>query len=78
VRLILLVHLLAPGEQVDGSELQEFKQLYGTPVVCAFAHLDGHPVGVIANNGILFSESALKAADFTELCDQRGIPLLFV
>jgi 3-methylcrotonyl-CoA carboxylase beta subunit len=63
---------------VDGSELQEFKELYGTTVVCAFAHLDGHPVGVIANNGILFSESALKAAHFIELCDRRGIPLLFV
>jgi 3-methylcrotonyl-CoA carboxylase beta subunit len=63
---------------LDGSELQEFKELYGTTVVCAFAHLDGHPVGVIANNGILFSESALKAAHFIELCDRRGIPLLFV
>ncbi|MCU0312938.1 MAG: methylcrotonoyl-CoA carboxylase, partial [Solirubrobacteraceae bacterium] len=47
-------------------------------VVCAFAHLEGHPVGVIANNGILFSESSLKAAHFIELCDRRGIPLLFV
>ena len=46
---------------VDGGELQEFKELYGTTVVCAFAHLDGHPVGIVANNGILFSESALKA-----------------
>jgi 3-methylcrotonyl-CoA carboxylase beta subunit len=63
---------------VDGSELQEFKALYGTTVVCAFAHLDGHPVGIIANNGILFSESSLKAAHFIELCDRRGIPLLFV
>jgi 3-methylcrotonyl-CoA carboxylase beta subunit len=63
---------------VDGSELQEFKELYGRTVVCAFAHLDGHPVGVIANNGILFSESAHKAAHFIELCDRRGIPLLFV
>ncbi len=63
---------------VDGSELREFKELYGTTVVCAFAHVDGHPVGVIANNGILFSESALKAAHFIELCDRRGVPLLFV
>jgi 3-methylcrotonyl-CoA carboxylase beta subunit len=63
---------------VDGSELKEFKALYGTTVVCAFAHLDGHPVGIIANNGILFSESSLKAAHFIELCDRRGIPLLFV
>jgi 3-methylcrotonyl-CoA carboxylase beta subunit len=63
---------------VDGSDLQEFKQLYGTTVVCAFAHLDGHPVGVIANNGILFSESSLKAAHFIELCDRRAIPLLFI
>jgi 3-methylcrotonyl-CoA carboxylase beta subunit len=62
---------------VDGSEFHEFKELYGTTVVCAFAHLDGHPVGIIANNGILFSESALKAAHFIELCDRRGIPLLF-
>ena len=56
----------------------EFKELYGTTVVCAFAHLDGHNVGIIANNGILFSESSLKAAHFIELCDRRGIPLLFV
>ena len=59
---------------VDGGELQEFKELYGTTVVCAFGHLDGHPVGIIANNGILFSESALKAAHFVELCDRRGDP----
>jgi len=63
---------------VDGSELHEFKELYGETVVCAFAHLDGHPVGIVANNGILFSESALKAAHFVELCDRRGIPLLFM
>jgi 3-methylcrotonyl-CoA carboxylase beta subunit len=63
---------------VDGSELQEFKELYAETVVCAFAHLDGHPLGIIANNGILFSESALKAAHFIELCDRRGIPLLFL
>jgi 3-methylcrotonyl-CoA carboxylase beta subunit len=63
---------------VDGGELQEFKELYGTTLVCAFAHLDGHPVGIVANNGILFSESSLKGAHFIELCDMRGIPLLFV
>ena len=62
---------------LDGSELREFKPLYGETLVCAFAHLDGHPVGVLANNGILFSESALKGAHFIELCDRRGIPLLF-
>jgi 3-methylcrotonyl-CoA carboxylase beta subunit len=63
---------------VDGGELHEFKELYGTTLVCAFAHLDGHPVGIVANNGILFSESSLKGAHFIELCDIRGIPLLFV
>jgi 3-methylcrotonyl-CoA carboxylase beta subunit len=63
---------------VDNSELHEFKELYGTTVVCAFAHLEGHPVGIVANNGILFSESALKAAHFVQLCDRRGIPLLFL
>jgi 3-methylcrotonyl-CoA carboxylase beta subunit len=63
---------------VDGSELHEFKELYGTTLVTAFAHLDGHPVGILANNGILFSESSLKGAHFIELCDRRGSPLLFV
>ncbi|TWT09487.1 carboxyl transferase domain-containing protein [Reyranella sp. CPCC 100927] len=63
---------------VDGSELDEFKQLYGTTLVCGFAHIHGYPVGIVANNGILFSESALKAAHFIELCGQRGIPLLFL
>ena len=63
---------------VDGSDFHEFKALYGTTVVCAFAHLDGHPVGILANNGILFSDSSLKAAHFVELCDRRGIPLLFL
>jgi 3-methylcrotonyl-CoA carboxylase beta subunit len=63
---------------VDGSELHEFKALYGETLVCAFAHLDGHPIGILANNGILFSESALKGAHFIELCDRRGIPLVFV
>ena len=63
---------------VDGGELREFKALYGTTLVCAFAHVDGHPVGIVANNGVLFSESSLKGAHFVELCDRRGIPLLFV
>ena len=63
---------------VDGSEFHEFKELYGTTLVCGFAHLHGHPVGILANNGILFSESALKGAHFIELCDRRRIPLLFL
>jgi 3-methylcrotonyl-CoA carboxylase beta subunit len=63
---------------VDGSRMQEFKQLYGETLVCAFARIHGHPVGIVANNGILFSESALKGAHFVELCNQRGIPLLFL
>ena len=63
---------------VDGSEFDEFKPLYGTTLVTGFAHLDGMPVGILANNGILFSESALKAAHFIELCCQRRIPLLFL
>ncbi|HTZ35412.1 MAG TPA: carboxyl transferase domain-containing protein [Stellaceae bacterium] len=63
---------------VDGSEFDEFKQLYGQTLVCGFAHLWGFPVGILANNGILFSESALKGAHFIELCAQRGIPLVFL
>jgi len=63
---------------VDGSDFHEFKALYGTTLVTGFAHLHGMPVGIIANNGILFSESALKGAHFIELCNQRGIPLLFL
>ena len=63
---------------VDGSELDEFKANYGTTIVTGFAHLEGMPVGVIANNGILYSESALKAAHFIELCCKRRIPLLFL
>jgi 3-methylcrotonyl-CoA carboxylase beta subunit len=63
---------------VDGSELDEFKQNYGTTLVTGFAHLHGMPVGVIANNGVLFSESALKGAHFIELCTQRKIPLIFL
>ncbi|SDC36902.1 carboxyl transferase domain-containing protein [Belnapia rosea] len=63
---------------VDGSELDEFKARYGTTLVCGFARIWGHPVGILANNGILFSESAQKGAHFIELCCQRGIPLLFL
>ena len=63
---------------VDGSRLAEFKAEYGTTLVTGFARLHGHPVGIVANNGILFSESALKGAHFIELCDQRGIPLVFL
>jgi 3-methylcrotonyl-CoA carboxylase beta subunit len=63
---------------VDGSEFHEFKELYGTTLVCGFAHLHGHPVGILANNGILFSESALKGAHFIELCDRRRIPQVFL
>ncbi|ATN35909.1 methylcrotonoyl-CoA carboxylase [Rhizobium sp. ACO-34A] len=63
---------------VDGSEFDEFKALYGTTLVCGFAHIFGYPVGIVANNGILFSESALKGAHFIELCCQRGIPLVFL
>ncbi|WP_440997764.1 carboxyl transferase domain-containing protein [Arhodomonas sp. SL1] len=63
---------------VDASELDEFKALYGTTLVCGFARIHGYPVGVIANNGVLFSESALKGAHFVELCSQRGIPLVFL
>ena len=63
---------------VDGSGFEEFKPEYGTTLVTGFARIHGHPVGIVANNGVLFSESALKGAHFIELCDQRGIPLLFL
>src|SRR5215211_2494326 len=63
---------------VDGSKFREFKARYGTTLVCGFARIHGYPIGIIANNGVLFSESALKAAHFIELCDQRGIPLVFL
>jgi len=63
---------------VDGSEFHEFKKEYGTTLITGFARLHGHPVGIVANNGVLFSESALKGAHFVELCDQRGIPLVFL
>ncbi len=63
---------------VDGSELDEFKPLYGVTLVCGFARIWGYPVGILGNNGILFSESALKGAHFIEICNQRGIPLLYL
>jgi 3-methylcrotonyl-CoA carboxylase beta subunit len=63
---------------VDGSEFQEFKELYGQTLICGFAHIHGFPVGILANNGILFSESALKGTHFIELASQRNIPLLFL
>jgi len=63
---------------VDGSRLSEFKPEYGTTLVTGFAHLGGHPVGILANSGVLHSSSALKGAHFIELCSQRGIPLLFL
>ena len=63
---------------VDGSRLSEFKARYGPTIVCGFAHILGIPVGIVANNGLLFSESALKATHFIQLCGQRGTPLLFL
>jgi 3-methylcrotonyl-CoA carboxylase beta subunit len=63
---------------VDGSRFSEFKRDYGSTLVCGFARIWGHPVGIVANNGVLFSESAVKGAHFIELCDQRKIPLLFL
>ena len=63
---------------VDGSRFREFKARYGTTLVCGFARIHGYPVGILGNNGVLFSESALKGTHFIELCDQRGIPLLFL
>ncbi|MBL8509911.1 carboxyl transferase domain-containing protein [Chitinimonas sp. JJ19] len=63
---------------VDGSTFDEFKETYGTTLVTGFAHIYGYPVGIIANNGVLFSESAQKGAHFIELCSQRGIPLVFL
>lgn len=63
---------------IDADTFREFKSEYGTTLVTGFARLHGHPIGVVANNGVLFSESALKGAHFIELCDQRGIPLLFL
>lgn len=85
------LHLIAPTDLkqpfdirsviariVDGSEFDEFKKLYGTTLVTGFARIFGQPVGIIGNNGILFTESALKGAHFIELCAQRNIPLIFL
>jgi len=66
------------GGIVDGSRFREFKALYGRTLVCAFARIAGYPVGLLANNGVLFSESALKGTHFIELCCQRGLPLVFL
>ncbi len=63
---------------VDGSDIDEFKKRYGPTLVCGFAHIYGMPVGIVANNGVLFSESALKGAHFIELCASRKIPLVFL
>jgi 3-methylcrotonyl-CoA carboxylase beta subunit len=63
---------------VDGSRFDEFKARYGTTLICGFAHIHGMPVGIVGNNGVLFSESALKGAHFVELCSQRKIPLVFL
>jgi len=63
---------------VDGSEFQEFKARYAKTLITGFAHIHGYPIGIVANNGILFAESALKGAHFIELCNQRGIPLVFL
>ena len=63
---------------VDGSEFDEYKQNYGDTLVCGFSFIHGYPVGIIGNNGVLFSESALKGTHFIQLCCKRGIPLLFL
>ncbi len=66
------------ARMVDRSEFLEFKELFGSTIVCGWAHIHGYPVGILANNGVLFSDSALKATQFIQLCDKRKIPLLFV
>jgi 3-methylcrotonyl-CoA carboxylase beta subunit len=63
---------------IDGSDFDEFKARFGTTLICGFAHIEGIPVGILANNGVLFSDSSQKGAHFIELCCQRGIPLLFL
>jgi acetyl-CoA carboxylase carboxyltransferase component len=63
---------------VDGSEFLEFKALYGPTLICGWAYIHGYPVGILGNNGVLFSESSLKATQFIQLCDKRGIPLVFL
>jgi acetyl-CoA carboxylase carboxyltransferase component len=66
------------ARMVDGSEFHEFKALYGTTLVCGWAYIHGYPVGILGNNGVLFSDSSLKATQFIEICDKRGIPLIFL
>jgi len=66
------------ARMVDGSEFSEFKRDYGSTLVTGFAYIMGFPVGIVANNGVLFSESALKGAHFVELCNRRGLPLIFL
>jgi 3-methylcrotonyl-CoA carboxylase beta subunit len=66
------------GRLVDGSRFAEFKAEYGSTLVTGFARVQGHPVGIVANNGVLFAESAMKGAHFIELCDSRSVPLLFL
>jgi acetyl-CoA carboxylase carboxyltransferase component len=66
------------ARMVDGSEFLEFKALYGPTIVCGWAYIHGYPVGILGNNGVLFSDSSLKATQFIQLCDKRGIPLLFL
>jgi acetyl-CoA carboxylase carboxyltransferase component len=66
------------ARMVDGSEFLEFKELYGTTLVCGYAYIHGYPVGILANNGVLFSQSAEKATQFIQICDKRGIPLVFL
>lgn len=66
------------ARMVDGSEFLEFKTLYGLTIVCGWAYIHGHPVGILGNNGVLFSDSSLKATQFIQLCDKRGIPLVFL
>jgi acetyl-CoA carboxylase carboxyltransferase component len=66
------------ARMVDGSEFLEFKALYGTTLVCGWAYIHGYPVGILGNNGVLFSDSSLKATQFIQLCDKRGVPLVFL
>ncbi|UCF82482.1 MAG: methylcrotonoyl-CoA carboxylase [Desulfobacteraceae bacterium] len=66
------------ARMVDGSEFLEFKALYGPTIVCGWAYIHGYPVGILGNNGVLFSDSSLKATQFIQLCDKRGIPLVFL
>ncbi len=66
------------ARMVDGSEFLEFKALYGPTLVCGWAYIHGYPVGILGNNGVLFSDSSLKATQFIQLCDKRGIPLVFI